>query len=179
MKNITLLKNNDIIDCITKSVKWSNIKQNKNDNIYEKKWGNSIISQINNNQWTTYLGENIIKEVLILLKGKVWRPVSKDGFKPDWETHDGIYEVKTRNWTTSGTAGEKILGTPYKYSIIPKLYNKPLYIVSVAYQEYEANVKFKLFNNGDKYQKEMIKFWNDMNIFYIKCSDLIKEAKLI
>ena len=46
---------------------------------------------------------------MLVLNGRVWRPKKINGYKPDWETEDGIYEAKTRNWTTSGTAGEKIL----------------------------------------------------------------------
>ena len=101
-----------------------------------------------------------------------------NGCKPDWETEDGIYEVKTRNWTTSGTAGEKILGTPFKYANIPVLYGKPLYIVTIAYQEYEAITKFKLFNNICPRQTKIIEQWKEMDIEYIKCSDLLKEIKL-
>ena len=57
-----------------------------------------------------------------------------------------IYEVKTSNWTISGTAGEKVLGTMYKYSDIPKFYKKPLKIICIAYQEYElTNCNTKIF----------------------------------
>ena len=67
----------------------------------------------------------------------VKRPEKKNHYLPDWETDDAIWEVKTRNWNTPGTAGEKVLGVPYKYSDIPRLYGKPLKIVLVAYQEHE------------------------------------------
>ena len=63
------------------------------------------------------------------------------GVHPDWETEDAIWEVKTRNWSVPGTAGEKILGVPYKYSDVPELYGKPLKIVCVAYQEWECTHK--------------------------------------
>ena len=102
-----------------------------------------------------------------------------NGYKPDWETEDGIYEVKTRNWTTTGTAGEKILGTPFKYADIPVLYKKPLYIVTIAYQEYEAFSKFELFDSKSQRRIQMIKQWKEMDIEFIKCSDLLKKIKLI
>ena len=149
-------------------------KQLKHNDV-EKKWGNLITEQTNNNQWTTKLGETILKEILLVQKGDVWRPKQLDGHKPDWETEDGIYEVKTRNWTTSGTAGEKILGTPFKYADIPVLYKKPLYIVTIAYQEYEACSKFELFNSRNPRKIKMIEQWKEMGIEYIKCSDLLEK----
>ena len=177
---LNLLKNQEVIDWATQKGKWLNVKQNnKEDNKQEKEWGNLIISQVENNQWTTNLGETILKEVLLVLKGKVWRPKTINNYKPDWETEDGIYEAKTRNWTTSGTAGEKILGTPYKYSDIPIYYGKPLYIVTIAYQEYEAIKKFELFDTYSKRKIKMIKEWKDMDIQFIKFSDLLKKAKII
>ena len=177
---LNLLKNQEVIDWATQKGKWLNVKQNnKEDNMQEKEWGKSIISQYENNQWTTNLGETILKEVLLVLKGKVWRPKTINNYKPDWETEDGIYEAKTRNWTTSGTAGEKILGTPYKYSDIPIYYGKPLYIVTIAYQEYEAIKKFELFDTYSNRKIKMIKEWKDMDIQFIKFSDLLKKAKII
>ena len=93
-------------------------------------------------------------------------------FSPDIETDNAYYEVKTRNWTTTGTAGEKILGTPIKYSEIPKKTNKKLYIVLVGFQEYEADKNFNIFNtNGNK--KIMLNLFKKLNIEYIRCSDLM------
>ena len=116
---------------------------------------------------------------MLVLKGEVWRPKSINGYKPDWETEDGIYEAKTRNWTTSGTAGEKILGVPYKYSEVPIYYGKPLYIVVIAYQEYEASEKFELFNTSSQQRIDMLKMWKNMNIQYVKFSNLLEKAKII
>ena len=179
-KYLNLLKNQEVIDWTMRKGRWLNVKQNnKKHNDVEKKWGNLITEQTNNNQWTTKLGETILKEILLVQKGDVWRPKQLDGHKPDWETEDGIYEVKTRNWTTSGTAGEKILGTPFKYADIPVLYKKPLYIVTIAYQEYEACSKFELFNSRNPRKIKMIEQWKEMGIEYIKCSDLLKKIKIV
>ena len=177
--HLNLLKNQEVIDWIVRKEKWLTVKQTKKENILEKEWGNLIINQTDNNQWTTNLGETILKEILLVLNKKVWRPNLMNGYKPDWETEDGIYEVKTRNWTTSGTAGEKILGTPFKYADIPVLYKKPLYIVTIAYQEYEAFSKFELFDSKSQRRIQMIKQWKEMDIEFIKCSDLLKKIKLI
>ena len=92
------------------------------------------------------------------------------------ETDDAIWEVKTRNWNTPGTAGEKVLGVPYKYSDIPRLYGKPLKIVLVAYQEHEFIYGHtKLFGDISPDKQKMLNFWKEMGIEYVKCTDLLKD----
>lgn len=153
------------------------IKKNK----IEIQFGNRMLKKYFNykkniKQWTTRLGEGIVKALLEQKNHKVSRPFKKNGNVPDWETDEFIFEVKTRNYSTVGTAGEKILGVPYKYADVPKDYKKPLKIVLVAYQEYEAINKFKLFdNNLSKNKKQQIKLWKEQNITFVKCTDLIKN----
>jgi hypothetical protein len=142
----------------------------------EREWGNKMINQNNNNNWTTSLGENLVRDVLRLLGKNPRKPDKKDGYRPDWECDDEIYEVKTSNWTVDGTAGEKVLGVHYKYSDVPIIYGKPLYIVCVAYQEYElTNGNTRIFGEDISERKreilEMVKKWD---IHYIKFSDLVK-----
>lgn len=103
----------------------------------EKEWGNKMIRQENNGQWTTKLGENLVFEILKLKGEKPRRAKKMNGFIPDWETDEAIYEVKTSNWCVGGTAGEKVLGTWLKYQDIPELYGKPLKIICIANQEWE------------------------------------------
>lgn len=152
----------------------------KKDNKKEKLWGNKMINQKKNNQWTTVLGESFIYEILNKLGKNPKRPIKKEHYQPDWETDDAIYEVKTRTWTTSGTAGEKVYGTPLKYAEISKLYNKPLIIVCVAYQEYELKDKHTpiLGENVREAQKKILEFYKkEFNITYMGCSELIKELE--
>ena len=101
----------------------------------------------------------------------------KNGFEPDWETDNSIYEVKTSNWTVGGTAGEKVLGTWIKYQDIPELYNKPLKIVCVAYQEEElTNGKTNYFGENIKPKtKQILELAKNWNIHYIKFSDLVSS----
>lgn len=150
----------------------------------EKKWGNKMTNQTNNGQWTTKLGEWIVREVLERSGERVWRPTQKTdvggkyGLRPDWETDEYIWEVKTQNWCVSGTAGEKILGAPWKYAAVPRLYGKPLKIVCVAYQEWEARNKFHLFEKeslSDERKKQK-KMWKDMGIEFIPFSDLLEKG---
>jgi hypothetical protein len=140
----------------------------------EKKWGNDMIGQENNGQWTTLLGENLVYDVLKLRGENPRKPVIKEGFKPDWETDEYIYEVKTSNWWVTGTAGEKVFGTFIKYQNIPESYGKPLKIVCVASQEDEfTNGKTPYFGeNVTQKTRQVLDLARSWNIEYIKFSDL-------
>ena len=141
----------------------------------EKKWGNDMIQQTNNGQWTTLLGEQLVFDVLQLRGENPRKVVRKDGFEPDWETDEYMYEVKTSNWWIDGTAGEKVYGTWIKYQNIPELYEKPLRIVCVANQETELTYgKTKYFGeNVTKKTKQILDLASEWNIEYIKFSELV------
>lgn len=150
-------------------------QQKREEKEKEKKWGNSMICQTNNGQWTTKLGELLVF-IILQLRGENPRKVKrKNGLQPDWETDNYIYEVKTSNWCVGGTAGEKVLGTWIKYQDVPEIYGKPLRIVCVANQEYELEFgKTPFFGEKvtEKTKKilELAKLWN---IEYMRFSDLI------
>lgn len=143
----------------------------------ERAWGNVVRAYLlkntrATNQWTTTVGEYLVKEVLKRLGKHPVRPEIKNGYHPDWETEDAIWEVKTRTWSTKGSAGEKILGTAYKYAPAVRLFNKPLHIICIGYQEYEAE-KWQLFSPTHKEHKMMTDMWNTLRIHYHRFSDLI------
>ena len=148
-------------------------KEEKKDK--EKIWGNEMIGQINNGQWTTILGERLVFDILKILGQNPRKVVKKEGFEPDWETDKYMYEVKTSNWWVDGTAGEKVYGTFIKYQKIPELYGKPLRIVCLANQENELEFgKTKYFGEEvtEKTKKilELAKTWD---IEYIRFRDLV------
>ncbi len=145
-------------------------------NLVEKAWGNKVIGQVNNNQWTTKLGEELVRLALVNKGYNVRKPLKIGGYKPDWECDEFIYEVKTRNWTTSGTAGEKVFGVPFKYSDIPRLYSKPLKIVCVAFQEYELTYGPScVFGEVSPEKKKLLDFWREeFNIEFVKFTDLAR-----
>ena len=185
-KYFSKIKNKKIICEIKNNVKFKemiNWSQNdykfklgdKKDNKEEKKLGNILINTTNNKQWTTKLGEELVKQIFILKGNKVWRPEKKQHYIPDLETKDYIIEVKTISWTTTGTAGEKVFGTPFKYAEIPILYNKPLLIICVGYQEYEFIYgNTPIFGKNVRIQqKKFIDFYKDNNIKYIQFSKLV------
>jgi hypothetical protein len=192
-KKIVIIKkktvHSNLNDNLTERIKWAlnkpadvvkkdgitKAKQKEILEAEEKSWGNEMIGQKNNGQWTTLLGEGLVRDVLELRGENPIKPISKGGFKPDWETDKYIYEVKTSNWWVSGTAGEKVLGTWIKYQNIPGSYGKPLKIVCVANQEYElTHGKTAFFGeNVTQKTKEVLELARSWEIEYIKFSDLV------
>lgn len=153
----------------------------------EKDWGNKIMGTQNGKQWTTMLCQDLVMEALIKLGRKNVRKTEQKKsslrdkkYDPDLECNDYVYEVKGRSWCTPGTAGEKILGVPLKYGEVPRLYKKPLQIVLVGYQEYEAREKFAFGdlldkNNQTPELKESLAFYKEHNIEYIAFTDILKK----
>lgn len=147
----------------------------------EAEWGQSIIGY-RTNQWTTRFGERCLYEMLILLGKNPQRirerKIGENGKElvPDWEADDALYECKARMYTTTGSAGEKILGTPDKYKECYRLYNKPLKIVCMGYQEREAEVDFCRFEPKSKEGVAILEFYKThFGIEYVKATDLLKE----
>jgi hypothetical protein len=147
----------------------------------EDKWGRELIGY-NTNQWTTRLGENVLKEILLLSGDspeRIQSPLKGINSKkliPDFETKNGLYENKARTYQTTGTAGEKILGTPLKYCECYRLYKKPLHIICMAYQEKEADESFHLFDPKSAELKKLLNFYEEeFKIKYVKASDMLKK----
>lgn len=180
-------------------VQWCFRKIHKT-NDEEKKWGNDILNKHFkyhkekygdkkklNKQWTTKLCEQIVYEVLIKKKYKniksqlsIKSTKTNKTYKPDFECDTHIFEVKGRNWTTAGTAGEKILAVPIKYAEIPELTGKILNIILVGFQEEEAKKNFACgnilnLNNCNEKSKDMINYFKKFNISYIGLTELLKE----
>lgn len=153
----------------------------------ETKWGNTVLQTKNKKQWTTELCQRIAMEALILLGRKNVKKTKarksslrNKKYEPDLECDDFVYEVKGRSWCTGGTAGEKILGVPLKYGEVPHLYKKPLQIVLVGYQEYEAREGFAFGDLLDKKEqtkelKESLAFYKEQDIEYVAITDIFKK----
>lgn len=153
----------------------------------EKVWGNQILGTKEGKQWTTVLCQELVKEALIALGRKNVRATTRKksslrekSYDPDLECEQYVYEVKGRSWCTPGTAGEKILGVPLKYGEVPRLYHKPLQVVLVGYQEYEARQKFgfgDLLDSSNQTQelKESLAFFKEQSIEYVGFTDILKQ----
>lgn len=175
--NIEYLKKRNVLEWLFGDHKFVSKLTKKQEDI----WGKRTIGY-ETNQWTTKLGESILREILYLLgKNPTRVKVPQTGMNrkrllPDFEGDDGMYENKARTYTTSGTAGEKILGTPLKYCEIPRLYGKPLYIVCMAFQEVEADTSFHLF---DPMSEELVDILDDLDkrwsIKYVRATELLRQ----
>lgn len=191
--NLKLLSNPEVIKWCYEGITEVSLKNAKDKkklasaNKTEKEWGNKVIGGEGSSQWTTKLCQDLVMEALILLGRKNVRKVTpkkssvrEKKYHPDLECNDFVYEVKGRSWTTTGTAGEKILGVPLKYGELPRLYKKPLQIVLVGYQEYEAREVWAfgdLLDEKDQTQElqASLSFYRKQNIEYIAFTDILKE----
>ncbi len=191
-ENLNLLNNPKVIqwcyESITKVslVNSSNVAELKKANNIEKEWARSVIGGVGN-QWTTKLCQDLVKEGLVLLGRKNIRSttlmrssIRNKSYSPDLECDDYVYEVKGRSWSTTGTAGEKILGVPLKYGELPRLYKKPLQIILVGYQEYEAKEGFAFGDLLDKNNQtielqESLAFYKEQHIEYVAFTDILKK----
>lgn len=191
-ENINLLGNKEVVkwcyEPITEIslINSNNAAQLKEANDIEREWARAVIGG-EGNQWTTMLCQDLVMEALIKLgKKNVHSTTSKKSslrnkkYDPDLECDEYVYEVKGRSWTTPGTAGEKILGVPLKYGEVPRLYHKPLQIILVGYQEYEAKEGFAFGDLLDKENqtpelKESLAFYKEQGIEYVSFTDILKK----
>lgn len=156
----------------------------------EKIWGNEVLGTKEGKQWTTVLCQDLVMEALIKLgrknvrKTKPTKSSLRDKkYQPDLECDEFVYEVKGRSWCTPGTAGEKILGVPLKYGELPRLFHKPLKIILVGYQEYEARNSYGFgdlldSSNQTKELSDSLKYFKDHQIEYVGFTDILKEIGL-
>lgn len=179
---IVLLKNKEVLQWMMEDFTFLNrnneVKKSKMKEL-EDEWGKNIVRELTKKDikkmWTGDFGEALCKELLLVLDYNIKNPEKKGHIDPDLETDEYIIEVKNGTYFTGGTAHEKILGIPYKYRDVYKLYNKPLLVVSLGQAEkYCREVGFL---NGEKEldekQKEYMDFFNKNNIYFIGSMNLI------
>ena len=149
--------------------------------VLEDKWGQETLRVLRpdlklDKQWTNRFGEYICQDLYTLQGYTVTKPECKNHYQPDWETHVDMIEAKAQTHFTTGTAGEKILGTPFKYAEVPRLYGKPLTIVCMGGAEAICRNSYGNLV-GDKISEEkraMLYFYkNDMKIQYIGATDIL------
>lgn len=180
-ERIVLIRNEEVLRWIYGDLKFLS-KCGKRDKSAEDKWGRSVLKVrrpdlVLDKQWTNKFGEHLIEEIYYLVGKKVEVPEKKENFKPDLEVEDSIIEIKTQTYFTSGTAGEKILGCPFKYADIPDLYNKNLKIVCIGgaeklSRENYGNLKGNICSNK---KKMFLDFFKEHRIEFVGVTDLIKE----
>jgi hypothetical protein len=109
-------------------------------------------------------GEILVKEYYILTgEFKTDKPEKQGGHDLDLETFKDMIEVKTGSYFTTGTAGEKIFGVPWKYADVPRLYNKPLLIILLGGDKKESELVCK---SNLPEREGMKKYWKSQNITF-------------
>lgn len=148
----------------------------------EDKWGQDILKLRRpdlklDKQWTNKFGEHICEELYMLLGKEVSKPQKKNHYQPDSEVDDAILEAKVQTFFTTGTAGEKILGSPFKYAEIPSLYGKPLKIICMAGAEKLCREQYGNLP-GEKcseQKKKFIDFFRENGIEYVAATDIMRS----
>jgi hypothetical protein len=143
----------------------------------EDNWGNEIFNgafKTEKNQWTTKFSETFVKEVISkLYNEQPQRALKLNNLQPDLETNNFIIEVKFQKYFSTGTAWEKVLGVPLKYSGYPNPKNKKFLIVCCGQIEVIMKKKFKNFNQK---QNKIIEFYKENGFEYVFFTDLLNRA---
>lgn len=173
MADSKFILDDSLISWIKGDDRWNLMPKTRDKQNFEYEWSIKYHCSTTRSQWTNQFGEKLVKFLLERKQNYCKRPRPVDGMRPDLECSHCVVEVKTRNWTTSGTAGDKIYRTPIKYWDIPRIYNKPLLIVLVGYQEYEARHKMKLWNKAHEGNRKFLEMCAERDIFFIGASELL------
>ena len=149
---------------------------------YEAEWNMKIMKEIRPDLYEKeskqkskfgLFGEILVKEYYILTGDfKTDKPEKKEGHELDLETFEDMIEVKTGSYFTTGTAGEKIFGVPYKYRKVPRLYKKPLLIILIAGDKKESDLVCKTDDPENEIHKE---FWKSQKITFICFKKLLNN----
>jgi hypothetical protein len=186
---IVLLRNKEVIQWLFGDMSFLPTIEKKNkttdEKIYkalEDKWGQDMVRTRRpdlrlDKQWTNKFGEHLCEELFTLMGKNVSKPVNKQHYQPDAEVDDAILEAKAQTFYTSGTAGEKILGSPFKYADVPQLYGKPMKIICMGGAE---KVCRESYGNlpGDKMssqKKKILDCFHEIGIEYIGATDILKS----
>jgi hypothetical protein len=148
--------------------------------VLEDAWGQSILKLRRpdlrlDKQWTNKFGEHLCEEIYTLLGKNVSKPVKKQHLQPDMEVDDAIVEAKAQTYFTGGTAGEKILGVPFKYAEIPDLYEKSLQILCMGGAEQACRMQYGNLP-GEKCSPQKMKllaFYKELKITYVGATDIL------
>lgn len=185
---ITRLRNTEVVQWLCGDLSFLPKTTNKKEaKAAEDEWGRKVATSFRpdlkcdeeEKQWTTNLGQDICKEFYVLSGHTVSKIETKDHLAPDWETDKFILEAKTQTFHTTGTAGEKVLGTPFKYAEVPGLYGgKPLKIVCMAGIEKICREQYGNLagTKTSPKKKEILDFFRDkLQIEYVAATDILNS----
>ena len=175
-ESIKMIIDSQLVEWIRGDAIWKTIKKNRTMNEIEYNFSTRYRVGITRSQWSSIFGEEVVQSIIRQLGGEILSIHPRvQGFNRhilDIETKNAYIEVKTRNYTTNGTAGEKIYGAPHKYRDVYMTTGKPLLVILVGYQEQEATNKMKLFTQETYSYRRFL--WEEYRVKYIKCSELLE-----
>ena len=188
-ERISLLKNKEVIRWLFHDTSFlpptsgRTAKERLNTNIEnENNWGRSVMRLRRpdlafGNQWTGPFGEYLCEEIYTLLGKECSVPENINGLEPDRQIDNNIIESKTQTYFTPGTAGEKILGVPFKYADVPELYVKPLIIVCIGRAEKLCRETYGILPGPSCTPKKQrfLDFYKQEGITFIGATDLLKQ----
>jgi len=170
--NVILLRDMNVIRWIYGDLSYLRNKKDENE------WGIYIMKKNSikfGTCWSHIYGEQLCKEIYILQNNYVRIPDIRCRYRPDIEVDNKIIEVKTQTYYNKGSVGEKVLGVPYKYIDIPRIYGKELEIICVGGMEKMSKEKYGNLE-GDKMndrRREIIDKYKSMGIRYVGLSDIV------
>lgn len=150
-------------DWIRGTGKWARIRRTSESRMEEYDFAKRYLPSSKRKGWSGKFGECLVESLLEQRGPVIPQPIPQgrlqggivQGYNKhrlDLQTEAAYIEVKTRNYTTSGTArtesrvpfgdGEKIFYAAMKYGDVYQITGKPVYVVLVGYQEQEAVHKF-------------------------------------
>lgn len=187
-KRIVLLRIKEVIMWVFADLSFLPLIEKKNKTldqakykVLEDKWGQDTLKIRRpdlklDKQWTNKFGEHICEEIYVLLGKNVSKPVKKEHYQPDFEVDDAIVEAKAGTFHTGGTAGEKILGCPFKYAEIPDLYSKPLKILCIGGAEKVCREQYGNLDGAkcSTQKKILIDCFKTNRIEFIGATDILK-----
>jgi hypothetical protein len=148
--------------------------------VLEDKWGQAMLKIRRpdlklDKQWTNMFGEHLCEEIYTLLGKVVTKPGKKEHYHPDREVDDSMLEAKVGTYFTTGTAHEKILGCPFKYAEVPRLYGKPLKILCMGGAEKMCRESYGNLSGAkcSPEKKEFLDFFKQKGIEYVGASDIL------
>jgi len=189
-KNIILLRQKEVIQWLIGDLsflpgieeKKSKSKNNEARKKLEDAWGRKTLKLKRpdlklEGQWTNKFGEHLLEELYEIQNIKYKKPINKNNHEPDLEVDECVLEAKAETYFTEGTAGEKILGVPFKYRNVPKLYKKPLKIYCIGGAEKSCREQYGILEGPkmDAEAKDMLDYWRKKKIEYVGISDALKN----
>lgn len=186
-ERIVLLKNIEVLQWLFGDLsflppieKKNKSKDNDKYKVLEDKWGQETLRKRRpdltlDKQWTNKFGEHLCEELCILAGKTPTKPVKKEHFQPDTEVEDSIWEAKAGTYYTIGTAHEKILGCPFKYAEVPRLYSKPLRILCMGGAEQICKEKYgNLGSECSLEKKTILDCYKSLGIEYVSATEMLK-----